>query len=537
MMRYPEFTLHHMLLNSAERAPSHVAVVNGTRSYTYRDLVTQSARLALELQEHGVRPGDRVGVFLEKRWEAVVAMFGVSAAGAVFVNINPLLRTAQVQHIIQDCRIDVLIAESEKLVPDVVRGIRAVFYLGAPVPRGAGSLAGFSLSRVLAEVGSNEGAKTNLPIESDLCTIIYTSGSTGRPKGIMLTHHNVVAGAQIVSTYLGNSYDDRVLAALPFSFDYGLNQLTTMVRVGGSLVLQRSLLPGDILRSLHQNRITGLAGVPPFWSLLLQARQSIEREPLTLLRYITNSGGTVPGPHLDALRILLPRTKIYLMYGLTEAFRSTFLPPAQIHRGSACIGKAIPNTQVWVVDESGRECAPEEVGELVHRGPTVALGYWGDEERTNSVYRPNPFAPRQMRGFDKVVYSGDLVKRDHEGFLYFVGRRDELIKTQGYRVGPIEIEELLCSIPAVREAAVFGVPDETWGSSVTAVVSFKAGVSLTADQLRRACAERAPSYMVPREVVILAELPKTPTGKIDRSSLKSEYAVAKSGAVAEAARR
>jgi acyl-CoA synthetase (AMP-forming)/AMP-acid ligase II len=333
-----------------------------------------------------------------------------------------------------------------------------------------------------------------------------------------------VVGAQIVSTYLENTPDDRVLSILPLNFDVGMNQFTTMLRVGGTLVLPKSILPGEILKNLRQEKITGIAGVPGVWALLLQGRKSLEREPLTHLRYISNTGGMIPQPHLDGLREMLVGTKIFLMYGLTEAFRSTFCPPEEVGRGSACIGKAIPDTDIWVVTPEGKETAPDEVGELIHRGPTVALGYWGDEEKTRSVYRVNPFAPPELLGADMVVYSGDLVKRDQDGFLYYVGRRDEQIKTQGYRVSPLEIEELVHSTGVVHECAAFGKKDEMLGQRIVVVASIKEGKTSTPEEIRKLCAAVAPAHLIPQDIHILPEMPKNANGKIDRSFLRNEYA-------------
>ncbi len=516
----PEFTLSHLLLNSVERDPGHAAVVDGARICSYEDLWRQASRLAGALLEYGVRRGDRVGIYLDKSLEAVVSMFAVSQIGAAFVNINSQLKEAQARHIISNCRTRALIADANKVPALASLPVESVFYHGEGMPPITCAVA--SLSEIL--VAGREAPAVFPVTETDLSTIIYTSGSTGLPKGIMLSHRNLVAGAQIVSTYVRNTSSDRILSILPLNFDAGLNQLTTMVRVGGTLVLQRSLLPGEILRNLRTHSITGLAGVPSVWPLLLQNRRSLEREPLAHLRYITNTGGMIPQPNLDSLRRLLPGTDIYLMYGLTEAFRSTYLPPDEVHRGSSCIGRAIPNTDIWVVDEKNEECAVDEVGELIHRGPTVALGYWGDEERTRAVYRPNPFAPPELQATDNVVYSGDLVKRDKDGYLYFLGRRDELIKTQGFRVSPHEIESIFYGIPEVREAAVFGKGSIGLGHAIVAVISLKDGAAMTPEEVRAIFSRSAPPYMLPREIHILPELPKTVTGKIDRSGLRHEFA-------------
>lgn len=513
----PEFTLYHMLLNSVERDPAKTAVVDGGRSGSYEDLCQQAAGLASALRAQGLRRGDRVGICLEKSWEAVVAMFGVMQVGGVFVNISPVLREPQMQHIMRDCGVRMLISNMERLQGMDLPKVEATFFTGEGGTPPSWSGKNIPLATALGQASAATGT---CAIENDLCTIIYTSGSTGRPKGIMLSHRNLAAGAQIVSTYLGNTAQDRLLSILPFNFDAGLNQLTTMVRAGGTLVLQRSLLPGDILRNLRREGITGVGGVPPVWVLLLQNRRSLQEKPLEQLRYLTNTGGMIPNAHLQELIQLLPGTRIFLMYGLTEAFRSTFLPPEEVHRGPSCIGKAIPNTDIWVVNATGQECAPGEVGELIHRGPTVALGYWGDAERTQSVYRPNPFAPPQLQSTDVVVHSGDLVKRDEEGFLYFLGRRDELIKTQGYRVSPQEVEEVLYANPSVHEAMVFGEADGAYGQSIVALVSLKKGVACQEGQIREHFSQRAPNYMVPKTIRILDELTKTSTGKLDRSALK-----------------
>jgi acyl-CoA synthetase (AMP-forming)/AMP-acid ligase II len=279
-----------------------------------------------------------------------------------------------------------------------------------------------------------------------------------------------------------------------------------------------------MLKSLRQERITGLAGMPPVWTMLLQAKRSLEAEPLEHMRYLSNSGGMIPHAHLEQLRTLLKGTDLYLMYGLTEAFRATYLPPEEIDRGPACIGRAIPNTDIWIIDENGNEVAPGESGELIQRGPTVSLGYWADDSKTASVFKPNPLAPPEVREKDLVVYSGDLVTRGEDGFFYFIGRRDELIKTQGFRVSPGEIEDLLTSIPGVSEAVAFGVPDDLLGQRIEAIVSVNGSQSTTVEFIRGEFAKAAPHYLMPKNIHILPSLPKTATGKIDRSALKNGFA-------------
>ena len=523
---HPEFTLHDLLRNSVERGPEKVAIVDGDAEYTYEDLDRQSGSLCAALQEAGVKKGDRVGVYMDKSWEAIVAMLAASRAAAAYVNINPLFKPPQVSYIAQDCDVRVMLGDSAKL-DDLQAGTVSgtAFYKGAaPREEAAGRLV--DLAEVLRS-GETPSLERQVS-EVDLGTILYTSGSTGMPKGVATSQRNIVSGAQIVSTYLNNTSDDRILSALPLNFDAGMSQFTTALRVGATLVLLRSRLPGDLLRALRRHRITGLTGVPPLWTLLLRNAKTIEEKPLEDLRYIANTGGRIPQANLDELKRLLAETgstRIYLMYGLTEAFRSTYLPPEEIDRGSSCIGKAIPNTEILVIDKEGRECAPGEVGELVHRGPTVAMGYWGKEEATNRAYRPNPLAPPELLDVEKVVYSGDLVRKDEEGYLYFLGREDAMIKSQGYRLSPEEVENLLISSGLVREACAFGVPDPDLGHLVMAVVSLKDGSDEgSIEAIREHAVKNGPPYMIPKEIFVQEELPKTGSGKIDRKRISDVYA-------------
>jgi acyl-CoA ligase (AMP-forming) (exosortase A-associated) len=526
-MPHPEFTLHDLLHNCVERDPGRVAVVDGKAEYTYGELDRQSDALCAALVAAGVEKGDRAGVFMEKSWEAIVAMLAASRAGAAYVNINPLFKPPQVAYLAQDCDIRVMIADSARLddlEPGTVPG--AALYKGErPRDASAGELT--DLAEVL---GSGEAPnETRQVSEADLATILYTSGSTGMPKGVATSQRNVVVGAQIVSTYLENTPEDRILSALPFNFDAGMSQFTTSLRVGATLVLQRSRLPGDLTRALRRHEITGVTGVPPLWSLLLRSARALEEEPLVHLRYIANTGGRIPQANLDELRRLLEPagTKIYLMYGLTEAFRSTYLPPEEVERGSSCIGKAIPNTEILVINKDGRECAPDEPGELVHRGPTVAMGYWGNEEATQKAYRPNPVAAPELLGVERVVYSGDTVRRDEEGFLYFIGREDAMIKSQGYRLSPEEVENLLIGSGLVHEACAFGVEDPDVGQLVMAVVSLRNGGEPEGDaveKIREHVIKNGPPYMVPKEIFVEDELPKTGSGKIDRKGISNAYA-------------
>ena len=523
-----DFLLHHMLRNSALRFPGKEALVHGEQRLNYGEVSTRVAGLSSGLRSAGVRRGERVGIYLEAGIAQVLAIFGVSQAGGVFVPINGVLFPDQVAHIARDCGISALITSAAKLA--------SLLPLLARLP---------SL-RFLVVVSDGTEVQAHLPvhdfdaltaaetdavgedwgIEKDLAAILYTSGSTGKPKGVMLSHANIMAGATIVSTYLDLTASDRILAVLPFSFDAGLNQLTTAFQQGCALILINFTFARQIVDILVREQITGLAGVPTVWSLLVQPNSMLQKNPPRALRYITNTGGAMPQSVLKLLRAALPQTRIFLMYGLTEAFRSTYLPPEELDRRPTSIGKAIPDTEILVLNEEGRMCQPGEVGELVHRGPTVSMGYWGNAEATSYVLRPNPLLPPEIGDMERVCYSGDLVKMDDDGFLYYVGRRDTMIKSSGFRISPTEVEEVVFQSGKARHAAAIGVPDELVGQAVKVFVVLQDGESWDKDALIDFCSERMPRYMIPKYIEVMDELPKTNSGKVDYPSLRRREGLA-----------
>jgi len=499
-MSQPERIESALLRWRAEPAP-YGALVDGERRLDHAQVALWSLRFAHHLAQHGVEPGDRVAIHLDHEAEAVVALYGAWIAGALPVPANQSLKSPQVAHILRDSGSRVLVSAPHKLAQ-----------LDDPTLAGVATL---TVPPCKALAGEDEAAALQLTLPGGLAAaaILYTSGSTGRPKGILVSHANLCAGARIVAGYLGLRDDERILSVLPFSFDYGLNQLLTAMHCGCTLVLQRSHFPPDVLQTMAEQRITLLAGVPPFWVQLMRAARGIE---LPHLRLITNSGGVFPVELVRRYRALLPHVRLFLMYGLSEAFRSTFLAPEELERRPDSIGKAISESEVLVLDSEGRRCGPGLPGELVHRGPTVALGYWNDAEASALVFRPDPDDPRSGR---TVVYSGDIVKRDAEGFLSFVGRRDQLIKSYGYRVSPDEVEELIHDSMLVAEVAVHGRPDELAGAVLVAHVIPSDPGAFSAGALLDYCHARMPAYMVPRVVEVHAALPRTATGKVDRRAL------------------
>ena len=517
--------LHELIFHTAERMPERVALVHQQASLTYAQLAAAVDGACAQFLELSLARRERVAVYLDKRLETVAAMFGAAAGGGAFVPVNPLLKPDQVAYILRDCNVRVLVTSPERhaLLAGALadcHDLHTVLLVGdapADAPGGHWRTEPWHPAAVASPSG-----RSRRGIDADMTAILYTSGSTGKPKGVVLSHRNMVAGAESVARYLDNRPDDRLLAVLPFSFDYGLSQLTTAFARGAAVVLLNYLLPRDVVRAVERERITGLAAVPPLWIQLAQL--DWPAAAAGTLRYITNSGGAMPGSVVAGLRGKLPRTRVFLMYGLTEAFRSTYLPPEELDRRPDSIGKAIPNAEVMVVREDGTPCAPGEPGELVHRGALVALGYWNDAEKTAERFRPAPQGEYGIRLPEIAVWSGDTVRSDEDGFLYFIARKDDMIKTSGYRVSPTEIEEVLYATGLVGEAVALGVPHPTLGQAIVVVATAAGAGRLDADALLAECKRRLPAFMVPAAIHAESALPRNPNGKIDRKALAAQFA-------------
>jgi len=520
--------LHQLITASADRDPDAGALTHSGETRSYAAVADDIRRFGAALVALGIERGERVAIFLDKRPETVTAIFGTSAAGCVFVPVNPVLKPEQVGYILQDCNVRVLVTSPERFeaLQDALghcHDLRHLVLVG--VPDASAALAGASVHRWTEFLDAPPAAGHRV-IDSDVAAILYTSGSTGKPKGVVLSHRNMVTGAKSVAEYLENRADDALLAALPLSFDAGFSQLTTAFHAGARVVLLNYLLPRDVIKALEKERVTGLTAVPPLWIQLSQLSwpASISGH----LRYIANTGGRMPLETLTKLRAALPGTRPYLMYGLTEAFRATYLPPAEVDRRPDSIGQAIPNSEILVLREDGSPCAPNEPGELVQRGALVALGYWNDPEKTAERFRPLPGqAPGRQSGLvlpEIAVFSGDTVRRDEEGYLYFIGRRDEMIKTSGYRVSPTEVEEILYQTKLVGECVAFGVPHATLGQAICVIVAPHGDATVDAAALLTECRMRMPAYMVPAHFDLRpGPLPRNPNGKIDRKTLSTEW--------------
>ena len=489
--------LDHLALRGE---PDAIALAVGAVSLTYADLDTEVGRTAAFLLGEGLKPGDRVASWMGKTPQACVLPLACARAGLVHVPVNPVLKRAQAAHILQDSGARLLIGNEARLRT-----------LDAPDRAYAGL---FAIENWRTDELPAVTPSSHVP--DTLAALMYTSGSTGRPKGVMLSHANLWLGAISVAHYLGLSAADRTLAVLPLAFDYGQNQLLSTWAAGGHAIAFDYLLPRDVVKAVGRHDVTALAGVPPLWLQLAELEWGAAGRSL---RTLTNSGGHLPEPVVRRLRTSFPQARLHLMYGLTEAFRSTSLDPALVDDHPDSVGTAIPFAEIIVVRPDGGEAAPGEEGELVHAGPLVAGGYWNDPAKTAERFRP---APEFSRSGGTAVWSGDTVVKGEDGLIRFLGRADAMIKVSGNRLSPNEIEEAALASGAVQEALAIGIKDERLGEAILLVAVPKYRTSEA--QLRAYFARELPAFMMPSRIEWRESLPLSPNGKVDRVALEREYA-------------
>jgi len=487
--------------------PDKAAVLSGSQSLTFRQLHAEAIAAAQALNQLGVQPGDRVGICMQKNVDQVVAILGVLWANAIFVPIHPVLRAEQIGHMVDDCDMKLLITDSTRIAElrDAAHGRILIGH--GPAEEGIPSLV--ELRREFQGSEAFFQGKAG-----DTAAIIYSSGSTGRPKGIVISHKNLADGARIVARYLGTKATDRIAGVLSLNFDHGLNQLWQSLHVGSSLYLHDLMFPRDLFRLIARERLTALPVMPVIISRMFDPQFPGPDADLdfSALRYVSTTGGPVTARMLDQLRKTFPGTDIVLMYGLTEAFRSSWLPPDQVAVRPTSIGKAIPEVELYILDEKGRDCAPGVAGQLVHRGGCVAKGYWNAPEATAERFRQIDRFPGET-----VVSSGDLVRRDEEGYLYFVGRMDSMIKTYGFRVSPTEIEEHARRFDRLLDAVAFGIDNPEIGQDIAMIYTTTDQNPLASDALADHFRAGMPHHMVPRWFVHLEAFPATASGgKVDR---------------------
>jgi len=490
-------------------------LVEGSVTLTFAEVYHQAIALGNGLRMLGIRKGDRVAVLMSKSHEQALSQLGAMAAEAIMVPITDLLKQQQVEHILRDCEVKLVIVDHDKInrlgtAVDQVKLVTAGGHVDGAIATLESLLCGDHTKPELHVIGNDSAA------------IIYSSGSTGLPKGIVLSHRNLWDGARIVASFLGLGPDDRLAQVMSLNFDYGLNQLFGAIKVGASLHFTTFHFPKDLLLFLKTRAITTLALMPIFLNRLFDPRFFKPEfvEGITALRRITTTGGRLPMPTLKAIRSAFPGTDLYLMYGLTEAFRSTYLPPEQVDLRPTSIGRAIPDAQIMVLDEEGNECPPDIPGELVHRGGVISKGYWNAPDKTIERFKSWSDASGNQ---ETVVYSGDMVKRDAEGYLYFIGRRDNQIKTSGHRVSPEEVERGAEQVTGVEHAVAFGREHDVLGEEIILVCLSKEGVA-PPDQgdIRAFLRERLAAHMTPHQIIVDAGFEVTPgnQGKIDRNAVK-----------------
>ncbi len=522
--------VQNFLDRAVQSSPDKTAVISGGQHYSYADVSTRADRMAGALQQNGVVRGDRVVILLDNGLEAVVAIFGVLRAGAIFVVTSAQTKQDKLAYLLENSGATALISSSQ--FAGVYEGAvaqspacRTVIVSGLPVPHAGGERCHLSMEKVFASpdlVPTDPGT-----IDYDLASLIYTSGSTGKPKGVMLSHINMFTAANSIAQYLSLRSADRIVCALPLAFDYGLYQVLLAFNVGATVLLEKSFaFPVKILDVMVRERVTVLPGIPTIFSMLLSL-ETLREYDLSSLRIITNTAMALPVNQIADLRRTFPHVQLFSMYGLTECKRVSYLPPDQLDIRPTSVGRGMPNEDVWLVNEAGERLPNGSTGELVIRGSNVMRGYWRDAATTAEKLKPGPLPG------EAILYSGDIFRSDEEGYLYFVGRRDDLIKSRGQRVSPREIEDALYRMPEILEAAVVGVPDALLGQAIRAFVALRPGADCTPKQILAHCRGLLEDYMVPRDVTVLPALPKTDTGKIRKTGLADLVATIKNSASGE----
>lgn len=508
----PQRLLHDGLLNSAVRRPDKIAVVVEGKPYTYAQLLESAAGLANALHARGMQRGDRVAIYMDNTWPCVVSIYAVLMAGGVFLVINPQTKGDKLEFILDDSDAKLLITDGH---------LASVFVpVLAKLPKLTGVICSGQLpvdarieafDTVLRDSLPSSTSASVIPL--DLAALIYTSGSTGNPKGVMQTHQSMVFAAGSLIEYLRLDETQRLFCVLPVAFDYGLYQLLMAVQLGATLVLERSFTyPAQIFARMQEYQVTAFPGVPTIFALLLSAHG---RSPLCFpsVTRVTNTAAALPDDFVPRLREVFPNALLYKMYGLTECKRVSYLEPELIDAKPGSVGKAIPGTEIFLLSPDGAPVPPGETGVLHVRGPHVMLGYWKRPDLSAHMLKPGKFPG------ERILCTQDFFRTDADGFFYFVGRSDDIIKTRGEKVSPVEVENALHGIAGICEAAVVGVPDEVLGQAIRAYVVVEPGVVLSDKQIRAVCLTRLENYMVPKEVVIISELPKTTTGKVSKKLL------------------
>jgi acyl-CoA synthetase (AMP-forming)/AMP-acid ligase II len=514
----PQRMLFDGLISSYRRSPDKQALVIEGESYTYSQLFNAAHSLAQEIKNMELARGDRVAIFMDNSWACIVSIYATSLSGGVFLLINPQTKYEKLEYILNDSEAKILISDShlEQTYSKALEktSIRHLLLSGEAIS----TIHDNNNNRttyVFRSLTQNNPDEFNLPdsIPCDLAALIYTSGSTGMPKGVMQTHQAMVFSAWSLIEYQRLSGNDRIMLVLPISFDYGLYQLLMSVKLGATLIVERSFtFPAQIYNRIKEQEVTVFPGVPTMYAMMVSTHKKNTLNFPSVSR-ITNTAAALPEEHIPLLHQIFPNALIYKMYGLTECKRVSYLEPELADKKPSSVGKAIPGTEIYLLTNDGKPVEPGEDGILYVRGPHVMLGYWKQPELSNKMLKPG-----KLPG-ERVLCTQDYFRMDEDGYLYFIGRSDDIIKTRGEKVSPIEVENTLHAMPGVKEVGVIGVDDDLLGQALVAFIERESDSDLTEKQIKKFCVNHLENFMVPKHIYFIDELPKSPNGKIDKKAL------------------
>jgi long-chain acyl-CoA synthetase len=519
MVSIPQRLLGEALLKTELEFSTKTAIIVKGKEYTYSQLKEEAVKLAAHLIHSGVQKGDRIAVYMNNSWESVVSIYGITLCGGVFLVINPQTKANKLQYILKDSGAKVIISEvllrndlagALKDTPDIFELILAGDNPGLELRNGI-SVVNFD------ELIAKDKVSVPMPyvIANDLAALIYTSGSTGFPKGVMMNHQNMVFTSWSLIEYLRLTDADRIMLLLPLAFDYGLYQLIMSVTIGGTLIVEQTFIfPASIYKEIELYKPTVFPGVPTIYAMMVASNKS-SGISFDCIKKVTNTAAALPADFIPDLKKIFPQALIFKMYGQTESKRICYLEPELIDVKPQSVGKAIPGTEVFLLSTDGKPVPPGQPGILHVRGPHVMLGYWNKENLSQEALQPG-FYP-----YERILCTNDWFTMDSEGFLYFQGRNDDIIKTRGEKVSPIEVENIIYNISGIREVAVLGIPDEVMGELIVAYITTHDTANLTEKDIQRECMSHLESFMVPQKVIFLQEMPKSPNGKIDKKELKA----------------
>jgi long-chain acyl-CoA synthetase len=517
MVSIPQRLLGEALLLSAGNYPEKTAILAKGKEYSYSELKKSAENLASHLVRAGIKKGDRVAIYMNNCWQSVVSIYGTSLAGGAFLVINPQTKASKLQYILNDSGSKILISE-EMLKNEFQEALVDANEIQEVLLTGTKELVSDDKKRKSADLDkvmvNNDRAEMPNTIANDLAALIYTSGSTGFPKGVMMTHQSMVFTSWSLIQYLRLSEEDRLLLLLPLAFDYGLYQLLMAITIGGTLLVEQSFIfPSTIYKNINQYKPTVFPGVPTIYAMMIATNKKTGLS-FDCIKKVTNTAAALPAEFIPDLKKLFPNALIFSMYGLTECKRVCYLEPELIDQKMPSVGKAIPGTEVFLLSPEGHPVPPGEPGILHIRGPHVMLGYWNKEELSKEMLKQGRYPG------ERILCSNDWFKMDEEGFLYFQGRNDDIIKTRGEKVSPIEIENVIYKIKGIKEVAILGIPDEIMGESILAYVTVYESSTLNEKDIQKECMNNLESFMVPKQVIFIDEMPKSSNGKIDKKELK-----------------